>query len=469
MPSSGGDTFSTRTGDSFAQAGMSRGQARTEPLLSHMCPHLMMSDENIRHQPLEVEGDGGGAASKPEREHPPCFPWVFQFSWIRDTDTRAVILFGEEPLDISPDFDFHASEAAAAVASDTEFLEPTVVLSDTSEPSCDSEAETEFLEATAFKWGERRRVMIERREFLVQLLHDHFLRTFPPLRPARQTRRAAGPLSSTSTSTTSSRPGSGNGSHRDQGSSARGRRITGGGSGDGEEGDDDDDDDDGEDGPLPPTPRQPQRTGNERLFACPYLKWDVLEYACCGAGYRRMCDVKTHLAKAHYALACPDCHSIYDSKSLLRLHRKHRCAPNTGPPPTSRVLTDEQLARIREHGSGSPAEQWKRVFGIIFPGHPCPQSIYLEGIRLEIFYQYGCWLDNTGRNALRVSQREEYAFSEFRSAEESQARQFDGVIDQFSSFFLPQRGGRHGLARRFSIHHPWAPSSAGFGPTSQPV
>ena len=278
---------------------------------------------------------------------------------------------------------------------------------------------------------------MERREFLLQLLYDHFLRTFPPLRPARQTRCSAGPLSSASTSTTSSRPGSVNASRRDQGSSARGRKITEG-SGDGGE-------DDGEDTPLPPTPSQPQRTRNERLFACPYLKWDVLEYACCGAGYRRMCDVKTHLAKAHYALTCPDCNSIYDSKSLLRLHRKQRCAPNTRPPPNSHVLTDEQLARIRHHGSGSPVEQWKRVFGIIFPGHPCPLSIYLEGMRLEIFHQYGYWLEKTGRNALRMAQREEYAFDEFRFAKESRAQQFDGVIDQFSNFFYRSAADAMGL------------------------
>ncbi|KAK5659431.1 hypothetical protein OQA88_632 [Cercophora sp. LCS_1] len=280
---------------------------------------------------------------------------------------------------------------------------------------------------------------MERREFFFQLLYDHFLRTFPPLRPARQTRRAAGPLSSTSTSTTSSRPGSGNASRSDRASSSRGRKITGG-SGGGEEGDDDD-----EDGPLPPTPSQPQRTRNGPLFACPYLKWDAVEYARCGAGHRRMCDVKTHLAKAHYALTCPDCNRIYDGKSPVRLHRKRGCGPGTYQPPDCRVLTDEKLVRIREHGSGSPEDQWKRVFGIIFPGHPYPQSIYLEGMRLEIYNQYGHWLDKTGRNALRVGQREEYAFDDFSFAEESQARQHDGVIDQFSDFYYPNAAVAVGL------------------------
>ncbi|KAK1750877.1 hypothetical protein QBC47DRAFT_464491 [Echria macrotheca] len=433
MPSSGGNTFSTLGGLSLGQASMFQDQAPTESLLLNMSPHPI-SGEDIRDQPLEVECVGGASEPDPDPEHPPLFPWRFQFSWGEGTDTRAAILFNEESLDISPDLDGHVSEAAVAVvASDTEFLAPSVVLSATtattaiSEPSCDSEAGTDLLEETAFKWGDRKRVIMERRTWLFRLLYDHFLRTFPPLRPARRTRRAAGPLSGTSTSTASPGAGSGNESRRSQGSSARGRKITGG-SGEEEEGEDGEDGD----GPSPPASSQPQRTRTDRLFACPYLKWDAVEYACCGAGYRRVCDVKAHLAKAHYALSCPTCHSVYDSKSLLRHHQRMRCAPGTRPAPTSRVLTAEQLARIREHGSGSPEEQWRRVFRIIFPGHPDPFSIYLEGLRLEIFFQYGCWLDNTGRYTLRVFQRQEHAFEDPGFAPESWAQQREGVLDLLS-------------------------------------
>jgi len=136
------------------------------------------------------------------------------------------------------------------------------------------------------------------------------------------------------------------------------------------------------------TPIQP----GERLFACPYYKFDSQRYAegnteelhyrnCAGGLYRDISRVKQHLRRIHHEpdFYCQTCFEDFENKDDCTRHTRKtpRCDVKDCPWPERLDLQQQKQIHIKRPRK-DPQEQWYEIFSIIFPGATPPDSAYIE-------------------------------------------------------------------------------------------
>ncbi|KAL1879295.1 hypothetical protein Daus18300_001876 [Diaporthe australafricana] len=124
-----------------------------------------------------------------------------------------------------------------------------------------------------------------------------------------------------------------------------------------------------------------------KLLACPYFKKDPRRHrACCGFGAKKISYMKGHIYRKHaIPIYCPVCRQSFENLQLRDDHSRERsCIPVDGPQPSDGI-TSEQRDWLHQRGPRNLNEeqQWFRVFGFLFPGHPPPHSPYNDTVFSE--------------------------------------------------------------------------------------
>lgn len=418
-PSSCGETFSTFT------AGTLRSRWTTAPARSLLTfTTLSVYNDAIRTLPFEIDGHPEASCS---RAPPPCpLPWLYEFLW-RD----GAILFAGDPLNTAQTRSRPNGLGAATFWDSMErsATATTYVMACKSadEVTCKSWGSA-TLRRAAFERGQIQKVIEEARAYLLEQLEAYW-RSHPPQRSASR-QKGKGPAHQAEqrpSTRAASRPYSKRGF-------AGGRRRIGQGSGDGDE------DDDGE-GDSTPVPTSSTTNAQDRWYACPYQKWRPQHYLLgCGAGFRRITDVKTHLLKKHFAITCPRCRSVYDDEDLLRLHRLKGCGKPPRSHPDGCIMSERQRDTIKAHFGGKKMlhhEQWGFLFRTLFPNEPFPESIYLLPQQEERRNLLESWVLSAKDKALNAIRCQDLDISH-RSWNEPIESQLAEVIAQFITLKLQE-------------------------------
>jgi hypothetical protein len=127
---------------------------------------------------------------------------------------------------------------------------------------------------------------------------------------------------------------------------------------------------------------RPRQKENEILFACPYYKRDPIRYSIClKFALRRIKDVKQHIYRKHArsAFYCAFCWADFGDEQSRDHHvRARRCEPRERAPAGDGISVDQKNQLHKKiYRSDSTAEQWFRIWDIVFPAVPKPADIYL--------------------------------------------------------------------------------------------
>lgn len=154
----------------------------------------------------------------------------------------------------------------------------------------------------------------------------------------------------------------------------------------------DQDDSDDSEGGSPKRRKQATVDPQNRLFACPYFKFEPLRYAegnthelhyrgCAGGLFRDISRVKQHLKRVHHRpdFYCRRCFTVFGTSEELQEHSSQRegCAAEVCPFPEKLDETQQNKIHVKRPGK-DPKELWYDIFKIIFPGVPLPDSPYIE-------------------------------------------------------------------------------------------
>lgn len=417
-PSSCGETFSTFT------AGTLQSRWTTSP--PQPPPAFRTSvvyDYATRKLPFEIDGH----PQELERSHAPApcpLPWLYEFLW-----TDGAILFAGDPLDIAKTRS-RLSELGDATSGSSMKQPATTTTNVTGcrsadEMTCKSSQsrDSAALIEAVYHREENQLQLEERRAYLLEQLEAYW-RSHPPQRSASR-QKGKGPAQHQAEQRPSPRPAS---QPYTKKRPAGGRRRIGQGSGDGGE-----DDSEGDSAPAP-TPST--SSTQDRWYACPYQKWRPQHYLfACGAGFKRVTDVKNHLLKEHFSITCPRCRGIYDDEDLLRLHFRKGCGRPRRNRPDGCFMSEQQRATINAPFNGrkmSLQEQWKFLFRTLFPNDPFPESVYLLPREEEIRNSFEKWASSGGGNQILSNIRRQalLAFPEL-TWNEPEASQLEAVMMQF--------------------------------------
>ncbi|KAK0752976.1 hypothetical protein B0T18DRAFT_385114 [Schizothecium vesticola] len=369
VTSSGGLSFAQSSIDIFVRR--SAGPSVWPELSPH--PEYPQATGEVELELLSDHSPGPSATTtaRQDPEDRLCFPWRHEFWWEDGVlqSTGGPVKSKHRPYS-SP----RSSQAGGtATGGSIGMLEPTRAPIVTTERSAISLPTAVFLEEEAY-WDMR-----WRRGQLVKRFVDHFWRTHPPQRGNQQNQGNARqfnncPRPGPYTRDTRDKPSTGGGSSR--------RLFNDEGNGNNSEGDDQDDDD------LPPLSERPAGKRSKYL-ACPFQKWRPQHFEHCYNNHRYLSDVQRHVEKTHYISRCPTCHSVYRTPLTLQLHLfNSRCDGRPILDLTPGHITEQRLAAVRELSARSGTEQqWRAMFGILFPNEPQPPSIYV-GRRAKELIQY---------------------------------------------------------------------------------
>lgn len=132
--------------------------------------------------------------------------------------------------------------------------------------------------------------------------------------------------------------------------------------------------------------QEPQETKDEATFACPYLKKDQTRYRIC-ASYKntRIRDVKQHLKRYHeMPIYCSLCYQTFRQESVRDNHiQQGSCSVEIRTPPEGINALQRERLKKKVPASQTPEQQWYGIFEILFPGHPKPNSPYINSDRLQ--------------------------------------------------------------------------------------
>ncbi|KAJ9664578.1 hypothetical protein H2198_000229 [Neophaeococcomyces mojaviensis] len=159
-------------------------------------------------------------------------------------------------------------------------------------------------------------------------------------------------------------------------------------------GKDAEDNDDEEEGGSPKRQKQDQTADQpaEKLFACPYYKFDPNRYAegnteelhyrnCAGGLYRDISRVKQHLKRIHHRpeYYCQRCFEVFEGSDDRKRHYSRAGGCDAKDCPWPERLDEDQQGKIHiKRPRKDPQEQWYEIFSIIFPSAPLPDSAYIE-------------------------------------------------------------------------------------------
>jgi hypothetical protein len=147
----------------------------------------------------------------------------------------------------------------------------------------------------------------------------------------------------------------------------------------------DKDEQDEEDNRPNPSRRQGESnsSGNGKLFACPFFKWNPSKYRRCG-GLRlnKVARVKYHLHrdKGHQMpIYCSRCFQIFSNERMRDNHGQlNACEVET--PILFDGITIEQREQLnqRTNQKNTAEQNWFHIYGILFPNDPLPDSPYID-------------------------------------------------------------------------------------------
>lgn len=319
-----------------------------------------------------------------EDRGPHLFPWSYEFSW-KDSQ----LCFGNDPLEavgtlddrlskVSPGSELALSDShesppgltthvvlpdeflALHVAGIGGFMEDlssirsSSLLDDINAAGvCDPVAEI-----TAYKLA----------DWIVELLLDDFLRSHPSWQSEG---RAAGAPQENTDNASDDQTGEGHRPNREARDISQSlKRKTPGGDGGSED----------EDEGFLDRRRKPSSTGKakeSRRWACPFAKWKPEEYKC-KVSPKKIKDLKPHIKRMHWREHCDKCWMIYpeDEGKINHFCRQSNSLTKAPPGLMTRKMRDE----ISKHESSrmSHEEQWRRIYGVLFPGEQCCYNPYVD-------------------------------------------------------------------------------------------
>lgn len=134
---------------------------------------------------------------------------------------------------------------------------------------------------------------------------------------------------------------------------------------------------------------------SKKLFACPYLKKDSIEYhECCTRRLSRIRDVKQHLARRHtperYCSMCFTT-SFANQRSLQEHINRRSCAIQD--PSVLKGISYDQRQQLSKKSKSSLTEegQWFAIWEILFAESPKPGSAYIDvglSTEMRLFSEY---------------------------------------------------------------------------------
>ncbi|KAM7195499.1 hypothetical protein V8F33_006669 [Rhypophila sp. PSN 637] len=421
-PSSGGKSLSCPTENDIHDDDVTK--ERTEEDLFHMLFDHDNYDQDVRLRPLELQlGPEDSETQECDRDCGPL-PWKFEFSWKSE-----VLLFDGETLYTQRSIS-SPSEGSGAVVGRSSLASATGHTVQESMLSIGT-TNTFSLGIACFREGEIQRAMMERRQFVIDVLEHHYFRSHPP-------QRSGGRKSSSRRSVidTSSRPSSNKENSRATipqraTCSKKGNGITGDGNGGDEE--------DEEDGKLSNATPQSALDLPGPYFACPYLKWKPQKYDKCFLRFRTISHMIGHLEERHFANRCSTCWISFATPTEMKMHRRKSCYGAVFVHPASLEpdeITDEQWAQIKkrpERKYQSAESRWHHIFKILFPQSPPPKSVYCEErLKNELMDGLVTYSQREGAKVLAKLQQELAREDRVRSSE-FQDEQSQAVLEGFMS------------------------------------
>ncbi|KAF4943932.1 hypothetical protein FGADI_13013 [Fusarium gaditjirri] len=400
----------------FSQPGPSEDMSSSEP--SHSGPSYAVPTTQSVSQASNSHRDEVLLASTDEpRRVNSSLSWIPEFSWqdphLPRDGQDARLCFGGQPLDLPAtrdgqfsrggpgsehelsisqrslprmggSDDGHGEFHISATAGIRSFVDPdehqddnnfddnsevTSAASSVSSNSSQSEAafQGDFIDASQPAQEEIAcQATVER---IVDVLADHYYRSYAPQKRALAAKRKqANRSSSTSTKTTRAtvvRKGA-------KPTGRRGQTIDGG-----EESEDEESGGNGQSSSVPDTSSE-----NSLFWACPFMKWDPRKHR--GSCFKKLRDiyrVKKHIREKHFSHHCRFCFKDFRPEELTR--HEEICENILGlpscPPPIG-LITRDMATAINERSDTrlTPKEQWERLFKIIFSHEPIPLSPYLD-------------------------------------------------------------------------------------------
>jgi len=120
----------------------------------------------------------------------------------------------------------------------------------------------------------------------------------------------------------------------------------------------------------------------ERYWACPFFRRNEnSNLSCLRLELKRIVDVRQHIKRHHMPIRCPRCHDLFQSKKERDTHvrlRQCRASDASASNEADDGAWDSIAMRgMAERGSNSDERRWYRIWEILFPNSPHPESPYI--------------------------------------------------------------------------------------------
>ncbi len=140
-------------------------------------------------------------------------------------------------------------------------------------------------------------------------------------------------------------------------------------------------DKDGEREPSSTKGKQQQEL-QQKLWACPFWKWDPVGHASCFTlKLHTVTRVKQHLTRKHtLVFFCPRCRITFGDLESQTHHvmLETRCAPNPSATLDGILPQQQQQLSRKSNPALSEADKWFAIWDIALPGKPRPGSPYID-------------------------------------------------------------------------------------------
>lgn len=164
---------------------------------------------------------------------------------------------------------------------------------------------------------------------------------------------------------------------------------------------------DGNDRGTEPVPTEHLGDEGRLTFACPFYKHDPIAHRFCL--FRHISTktnyVKQHLRRHHLPPKhCPICGQKFGTESDKNAHiRRTTCEQQEFQHPGLTEYQQEQIDQIPR--SAQPEERWYRIWDIIFPGEPRPESPYIRDPWIEVVETHtALWAERGGPDRVLESE-----------------------------------------------------------------
>lgn len=122
--------------------------------------------------------------------------------------------------------------------------------------------------------------------------------------------------------------------------------------------------------------------GDNKHWACPFFKNNPdSNDSCLRIGLKRIVDVRQHINRHHMPIRCPKCRAMFGSKNEKDAHvRQRQCKKADGDASNEMNEGDWDKIAMRgqaERGKNAEERRWYKIWEILFPQDPHPESPYI--------------------------------------------------------------------------------------------